>query len=192
MKNFNISLDHWVLLDENYADFLKNEIREFALNVRLKRVKKSDTNLRTIKCTQSSDYLGNGLVVFKDDNILVIDFGILAYSDDRYIAGIEIGDYLSGVFELRVDSYDYFEVLFKIEGILPLIYTWKVKKIFYETSPMFNISPDKNMIETLAPGTIYSSQEIDSTSVSCIEPVQPHFILCCTLLPPSPKFKFSV
>lgn len=191
MKNFNISLDEWVLLDENYADFLKNEVREFALNVRLKRVKKSDTNVKTIKCTQSSDYLGTGEVVFKDDNILVIDFGILAYSDDPYIEGIEIGDYLSGVFELRVDSYDYFESLFKLEGILPLIYTWKVNNIIYETSSIFNISTDKNRIRTLCPGTLYSTQEIDSTSIESIELVQPHFVLCCSLLPPNPKFEFS-
>lgn len=78
-----------------------------------------------------------GRLVFASDGVWVTDCGVLAYSEreSEIETGCKVGDFVRGNLRFGVDPFDYFERHYKIPGIPPLIYEWRIDSIEQDTTP---------------------------------------------------------
>jgi hypothetical protein len=135
MDNWYVNVNSWIIQDGNYQDFNKNEIYHFAIEFYSDNL--IETAQEEISSTRinASNYKICGKVVFSSNDFVVIDIGVLIYSENKDISKYHVGDYLSGSIWLGIDPYFYFEYGYKIEKIPALIYKWKIDKILIQTAP---------------------------------------------------------
>jgi hypothetical protein len=152
MTVWNISLNSWVIQDGNYPNFKKGQTAEFALyfhaNKDLINVGAGDLQVAFIK---DCKYTVTAKVAYVGDECWIIDFGLLAYSDNHPPKGIKVGSVFSAEIWLEIDYYFYFEFLSKNDNVPPMIYTWNVQKIFQQTAPFIK------RIST-RPGTLFGKE----------------------------------
>jgi len=137
--NLDIFLSHWIVADGNYSDFRAGEEREFALEFYAPTaLLKNAKNLKSLEPLPGYKYQIQGEVVFATNNVWVIDSGVFAYSEgvNQVCGGIEQGDFVQGEIYFGVDPFFYFESLWKLDGIPPLIYKWRVDSIEQDTTPL--------------------------------------------------------
>lgn len=80
--NLNIYMHSWIVQDGNYADFCEGETRQFALEFWAPGLlTSSHTQKKSIAADDRYMYQVNAEVAFSCAEILVIDFGLLAYSE---------------------------------------------------------------------------------------------------------------
>lgn len=136
MNLWNIGIESWIIQDGNYPDFRKGQLAEFALFFQprslLREAKSSEPDAMLIK---ESDYIVNAKVVFVGRESWVIDFGLLAYTNQPPPKGIKVGSTFSAEIWLGIDYYLYFQALSKVESVPPMIYTWNIQKILMQTAP---------------------------------------------------------
>jgi hypothetical protein len=132
-----VNLDHWIISDGNYEDFHAGEIRQFALEfyapTQLHKVGVSEKKLQLI---DKSKYRVTAEVLFASEELCVLDFGLLSYSQDADVRGaFTKGEFVEGEIYLGVDPFFYFEDLSKIEGVPALIYEWMIDSIEQDITP---------------------------------------------------------
>jgi hypothetical protein len=132
-----VNLDYWIISDGNYEDFHAGEVRQFALEFyappSLQKVGVSEKKLRPI---DKNKYQVTAEVVFASEEICVLDFGLLAYSDNADVRGaFTKGEFIEGEIGLGVDPFFYFEDLSNIEGVPALIYEWRIDSIEQDITP---------------------------------------------------------
>ena len=192
MNSWNIGLSSWIIQDGNYVDFRKNEIREFALEFYFQKFSLSELKSKKVALLQDGPlYEINGEAIYKNDDVCIIDFGLLAYSSNSNVQNVKVGDYLTGTIYLGIDYFDYFERLYKINGIPPLIYTWKIEKIFFETTPIIETKDDNGKTERVYDKSRYSTKELEKTDAWSEEEDSANYILICSPIPKKPKYIFS-
>ncbi len=116
--------------DTSRMPFEQGQTREFALAVATPSALHTD-EIPVIGCERIDDrrYWLRAQVVYRHDAVYVLDFGLLAYFEDRRFAGIDVGAYVSGEVALEVDLYQYMEAYHSLPGIPPLVYTWQIGRI---------------------------------------------------------------
>jgi hypothetical protein len=188
--NLKIYLPRWIIEDGNYADFCVGEKRKFALEFwtasPLTRSAESAVGLRR---QSQRVYHVVGRLIFATDGVLVIDCGVLAYSDQGtdVEGGCGVGDIVQGNLSFGVDPFFYLEQHFKIPGIPPLIYEWRVNSIEQDMTP-YIFSKERQLYFRDESQTRY--EEVRSTSKEFITLDQgPEFILFCSKLGTEPSHK---
>lgn len=187
MKNFIINLEEWIILDENYRDFKINEIREFALRIEFERLSKSTRNKKSLGSINSIEYSGTGEVVFKSEEFLVIDFGILVYCYYDQFHTIRVGDYLTGTFSIGIDPFDYFEYWNEVKGIPPIVYSWKIEDIMEETYDYIEIEKNPGKFQFVQDQSSGYVRTVESTDILS-KNVFTNFRLYCSLQLRKPSY----
>lgn len=129
-----VSMSSWVIQDGNYADFVVGERRRFALEFLDKTLREVKPGVRSAEALSEARYEITADIVFADRDLVMLDFGLLAYSDLRKSA-VATGSWRSGTVLLEVDHYAYFEIHSKRTGIPPAMYDWTVTGIWRQTAP---------------------------------------------------------
>ncbi len=135
-----LGLDSWIIQDENYDDFKVGEDYSFALEFYPHSVEKSDLQ-KSISRLERAEYQITCEIVYLDRDSWVIDFGLLAYQDQRPPKGFKVGDMVSGRFYIGVDHFAYFERLKYVKGFPELTYNWQLESIELETTPFIETAP---------------------------------------------------
>jgi hypothetical protein len=131
-----VGLSSWIIQDENYPDFELGEKAKFAIEFYSENGLTPGTGDAQLTQIRDERYQATGIVRFCADGVWVVDFGeVWAFCAERLPEGIAPGVIVSGGIHLGIDPFSYFERLYKLPGIPPLIYTWRIEGIAIETAP---------------------------------------------------------
>lgn len=190
MKEWNIGVDSWIIQDGNYEDFNVGQIVEFALEFYPHKIELSSSQNRTVSLIGDSRYKINGEIVFIEDKLWIIDFGICAFQESYLPSNSKVGDFISADIYLGIDYYVYFESLYKIQGIPPLIYNWNIKKIFQQTAPFIESELEGRKV-LIRDEKKLGYKEIQITNAWTDDNGSAHYILQCDKFDDTPKFKIN-
>src|SRR6267142_775971 len=135
--NLGIYLSRWIVEDGNYDDFRVGERRKFGLEFWASSPLKRTTDHRTsLQEQRDHSCCVSGRLLFATDSVLVIDCGVLAYSERKseIEGGCSVGDFVQGELKFGIDPFFYFESHSKIRGIPALIYEWQINSIEHDTT----------------------------------------------------------
>ena len=130
-----IGLSSWVIQDGNYVDFAVGERRRFAVGFFADDLHEGAPGLKHAKALGEGRYEMSGQVIVADDGLVMLDFGLLAYTDSRLPSAAD-GEWLAGRVSLEVDCYSYFEIHAKRPSVPPAVYGWTISGIWRQTAPV--------------------------------------------------------
>lgn len=134
-NSINAGIDAWVIEDGNYSDFEVGQEIQFALAFYPLSLKPSDSSSRSVAHMGGNRYKICAQVVFKRENLWVIDMGFLAYTGSHQFASIKEHDWIEGDGYIGVDEFDYREARHKDPSIPDITYSFKIEQIFLDTTP---------------------------------------------------------
>ena len=132
---WSIGLHSWIIQDGNYPDFMVGDQCRFALEFDAKHVVLTGSQRRYWEHISGARYKFVGDVVFINDKVWVIDFGLQAYTEARSPQFIQLGARVEGELYLGVDPFTYKENLWSIPGMPSLIRDFRIESISLETTP---------------------------------------------------------
>lgn len=127
-------LQSWVIQDGNYDDFAVGQRRRFAVQYFSEGFRDAEVGARAATPLGESRYEVSGQIVMAKRDLVVIDFGLLAY-DDNHPPAAARGDWVAGRVSLEVDCYSYFEIHARRRGAPPAVYAWTITGIWQQTAP---------------------------------------------------------
>lgn len=129
-----IGLSSWVIQDGNYVDFAVGERRRFAIGFLADDLHEGAPGLKHAKALGEGRYEMSGQVIVADVGLVMLDFGLLAYTDSRPPSAAD-GEWLAGRVSLEVDCYSYFEIHAQRPSVPPAVYGWTISGIWRQTAP---------------------------------------------------------
>ena len=106
-----LSMSSWVIQDGNYADFAVGEPRRFALeffdNSSSSRLREVEPGVRSAQAVGEGRHEITAEVAYARDDLVMLDFGLLAYSDARATSA-KTGTWRSGIRAPRSGSLRLF------------------------------------------------------------------------------------
>jgi len=136
----HIGLSSWIIQDGNYGDFSVGQETKFALEFYPPNGLQPCADIAlAAEHIRASRYRIRGRIVFSEPNVWVIDVGTFkAFSESKPPPHAVVGILVEGDICLGIDPFFYFEYLHRMEGMPPLTYTWLVRSILRETTPLIN------------------------------------------------------
>lgn len=131
---WQIGLSSWVVQDGTYVDFAVGERRQFAVGFFADDLHERAPGHKYAKALGESRYDVSGEVIVADHGLVMLDFGLLAYTDSRPPFAAR-GEWLAGRLSLEVDCYSYFEIHAKRPSVPPAVYAWTISGIWRQTAP---------------------------------------------------------
>ncbi len=191
----DVYMHSWIVGDGNYRDFREGETRQFALEFWAPNfLAVSQIHGKSIRADARYTYRINAQVKFSSADILVIDFGMLAYSEaaEDLQLGLNSGDFVSGQIALDVDPFFYFERLAKIADVPPLIYEWRIEAVEQDTTPLVigNVCGSAAYVRDEA-NTSFAPVKSTSEFISNSNGSTPSYVLHCARLGTAPMKQFS-
>lgn len=181
MDQWQIRVSPWIIKDGNYPHFFVSQVTQFAIELGLTKLVASPTIPKSAYATLPSEYQITGEVVYLFERTYVLDFGVLAYQETKRMPeAIKMGAQVTGEIMLEIDPYFYKAYLYKLPGIPPLIYTWRVDKIVEEASPtLYRVENGRGIISVDKSKTEY--KEVERTAE---EPsnMMVDYIMHCTIV----------
>lgn len=181
-----LSMSSWVIQDGNYADFAIGEFRRFALEFFDKDLHVADSGTRSAEATGQGQYEISAEVMFAAQNLVLLDFGLLAYSDRRGPRAT-IGTWRTGSVLLEVDCYSYFEIHSKEEGIPPAVYAWTITGIWRQAAPHI-LDPNSRMKQYVRDPARLGYLPLDRTDAWHDDDGHADYLLRCRLERDPPTF----
>ncbi len=132
---WKIVLSSWIMQDGNYDNFEAGQHAEFALEFYSEAFRKSEVRAKSAKSLGAAKYQIIGEVIYLTPEVWVLDFGICAFQESKPPEGINVGSFIAAEISLGIDPFFYFEGLYKLSGMPPLIYSWKINSIARQTAP---------------------------------------------------------
>ncbi|QWZ09955.1 hypothetical protein KRR39_09620 [Nocardioides panacis] len=132
--SWTIGLDSWVIQDGSYPDLVTGQRIDFAVEFASRGGLRQldEAHEVAVHGIGGSQYEVTAQIVHDRPNAQVIDFGMLAY----HFIGIadpehqpHVGAWVTGVINLSVDPFFYFDELAHEEGFPALTYSWTVHEI---------------------------------------------------------------
>ncbi len=140
-----IGLSGWIIQDGNYGDFGRGRRAAFALEFdplsELREPKIASAPERSLIHLGDARYNAVGQVVHVADDWWVIDFGVLAYEDQKPPENVRSGGWLCGQIGLGIDPFFYFDGRAHEPQAPALIYDWDIEKIEMQTAPASEMRP---------------------------------------------------
>ncbi|MBL9186548.1 MAG: hypothetical protein JNK23_03625 [Opitutaceae bacterium] len=153
-----IGLDAWIIQDGNYPDFSVGDVRCFALEFYAKNFSIRGEGVSRCTLRKGCDYDLSARITFKKDNLTVIDFGHLAYSEQGIAA--DVGVWIDGDFFVGIDPFMYSENWERSPNIPKIKCEWRIDRIFRQTTPLIEEKPRYFVRDE----TRFSEIEIDRTN----------------------------
>lgn len=133
---WEIGLASWIIQDGNYPDFKAGQHAQFALEFDLDdKVRFDESKVKSAKPLGGAKYEITGEIVFLTAEVCVVDFGLCAYQEHAFPKGTSIGTFVTAKMDLGVDPFFYFESLYALPGMPPLVYSWRINSIGIQTAP---------------------------------------------------------
>jgi hypothetical protein len=180
-----LGMSSWVIQDGNYPDFAVGEPRRFALEFSDKTLREVKPGIRSAEALGEARFEITADVAYAAPDLLMLDFGLLAYSDARAPAA-ESGTWRSGIVRLEVDHFTYFETHAKREGIPPAVYAWTITGIWRQTAPHI-LDPHQNIFAR-DPGRL-GYAPLDRTDAWHDDGGRAEYLLRCRLESDPPTFR---
>ena len=151
MRDVIVDLSSWIIQDGNYPDFERGRPASFALEFHAPQaLSVCEDNTRPRFSAMKMSDLGTqvydvaGKIVHIADDWWVVDFGILAFREEKPpIRNIKQGSCVRGEISLAIDPYFYFEQLAHRNDAPALIYDWTIAKIEIQTAPLIEVAPKR-------------------------------------------------
>jgi hypothetical protein len=129
-----VGFSSWIIGDGNYGDFVAGEAYAFALEYYNEQpFEACGGSTRDRTSLGGANYRVEGDVTFHDDEMVVIDTGMLAYRELH--SGPKPPRHFAGALRLGVDPFLYFERLARRPDVPALIFDWRIHRIDVETAP---------------------------------------------------------
>lgn len=187
MSEWKIGMSSWIIQDGNYGDFRVQEQAEFALEFYPLQCKPSSSSKKHANCLHASKYLVNAEVVFVAERCFVIDFGILAYRQEAPPNSIQVGHWVEAEIYLGIDPFFYFGDLAHLNGMSPLIYTWRINKIGIETAPFIETVKECGSRMMVRDARKLAFRDIEQTDAWKDDNGSGEYVFDCTLMNDLPK-----
>jgi hypothetical protein len=111
-----VSQSSWVIQDGNYPNFSVGDRQRFAVEFHVDHLAPAALGEMAAAPRGDAAYDITAQVAFRAKDLVLLDFGILAYSDHNEIIA-RTGEWLTGQVRLAVDCYSYFEIHSKRRGV---------------------------------------------------------------------------
>jgi hypothetical protein len=134
-----VGLAGWVIQDGNYEDFEVGSTRRFAVEFYTSDPNgppRSNLARKLVEHVGDDQYEINGEVAVATDDLLMLDFGLLAYREVRERPALGTG-WRAGTVSLGVDPFFYFEGHAKRPDVPPAIYSWDITGLWRQSAPFF-------------------------------------------------------
>ena len=178
MELLNVGLSSWIIQDGNYADFSVGQETQFALEFYSPSLKSSECNRRSAVSLIGSQYQTCGQVVFRAEDVCVLDIGFLAYQQDPPPHFTE-GTWVEGEIYLGIDHFAYFEGLKNTPGMPQLTYNFRIHEILLETTPWLTTADASGRKIMVRDEQNTSYREVSKTDAWNDDNEHAHYILRC-------------
>jgi len=186
MITWNIGLASWIIQDGNYPDFSTGDQRRFALEFGTQSLSPSLSKEVYVEHVSGARYTFAADVVFLNDEVWVIDFGLPAYTEARPPQFVRQGVRVEGELYLGVDPFTYMESLRNTPGMPSLFQDFRIERILLESTPWiagyFGATPTLVRDETKE-----SFVSIPKTDAWRDDNQNAHYVMECTLLSPDAR-----
>jgi hypothetical protein len=136
MDEWLIHLSGWIIQDGNYPDFTSGQRAEFAVEYWWADGPRDTTATKSqARLLDGAKYSVNARVICMQDEVAVVDIGLLVFHEEASPHRAEVGAVLEGQLALGVDPYFYFERLAKDPNLPDLVYTWEILRIEQDMTP---------------------------------------------------------
>jgi hypothetical protein len=182
---WSLGLAAWIVQDGNYGDFTRGQHIEVAAEFAFQQQPSSGVERGcAAQLYDGSTYDLAGKVVIATRDAWVLDVGgLLVYQRRRPpVAGIGVGDIVSGRAYLGVDPSFYFESLAQQPEIPPMIYTWNVTQVLRQMAPFV----EQGGILRRDPEKL-GWQDVPATDAWKDDAGNAEYVLRCEVLPHAPK-----
>lgn len=181
IKNqWDIGVASWIIQDGNYEDFKVENPVEFALQFYSKEFYPSHIKQKFSEKSGPSKYVINGEVIYLSPDAWILDFGVCAYRADEPPPGITLNSFVAAEIYLSIDDFVYYDYLYEIIGMPPMIYSWDINSIIQESrpAPYSNKQPIYKFVN--------KTNAWEDCGGSC------HYILSCTKSDQPPKHQMAI
>ena len=180
-----LGLASWIIQDGNYPDFSTGDQRRFALEFSTEILSPSGSKEPYVEHVSGARYAFAAKVVFVNDEVWVIDFGLPAYTEAQAPEFVRQGMCVEGKLYLGVDPFFYMESLRDSPGMPSLFLDFRIERILLETTPW--IAGYVGATRTLVRDeTKESFLSVPKTDAWRDDNQNAHYVLGCTLLSPGP------
>jgi hypothetical protein len=183
-----VGIDAWIIQDGNYEDLEVGQPISFALEFYAKEYFDSAGEDKGLQ-QRSDEFISNGVgeVVFIGPKVWIADFGVMAYAEGSPPPGLRIGSKFGAKIYIGIDHYPYFEDFYRLEGIPPLIYSWNIRDLKLDVTPLIQGS-DRALVRDESRIAFRNIEKMDSWKD---ENGHGDYIATCELANAQPKQQVS-
>jgi len=186
---WEIGLSSWIIQDGNYDNFETGQVAEFALEFYSKTFQPSNTKQKSFKRLGAAKYEITGEVIYLTPEVWVLDFGICAFQESKPPEGINVGSFVAAEIYLGIDPFFYFERLYTLPKMSPLIYSWKINSIGQQTAPFIETREPSGQKVLIRDENKLGYRTIAKTDAWKDDGGSAEYVLTCTRLNVPPKFE---
>lgn len=187
MSDWRIGLSSWIIQDGNYGDFECGLRAEFAVEFYPHEWRPSKARVRRATWLQQSLYRVNAEVTFASPECVVIDCGVISAYRQGTSGGVVPGAWVEAEVYLGIDPFFYFEDLAHLDGVPPLIHTWRVTGIALETTPFLESRDDHGRRVRTRDASRVGHRPVRRTNAWTDDGGSAEYVLSCALLEDTPR-----
>lgn len=135
MNSLHIGVSSWIIQDGNYPDFRIGDVARFALEFHPHTIQESKASSTACARMIASNYRVTAQTIFLKSNVIVLDFGLLAYDQALPPKWMKSGMSVDAEIYVGIDPFFYSEELHAARGMPELRYEFRVRGIDLETTP---------------------------------------------------------
>jgi len=186
---WEIGLSSWIIQDGNYPDFTVGQQAEFALELCPQSVCLSDPKVKYAKSLGAAKYEINGEIVFLNPEVWVLDFGLCAFQQSAPPNGLRVGKFVTAEIYLGIDPFFYFERLYMLSWMPPLVYSWIIDSISQQTAPFIETGEPSGQRILVRDQRKLGYRTIKGTNAWNDDEGHGEYVLNCTRLDVPPKME---
>jgi hypothetical protein len=188
-ETWEIGLSSWIIQDGNYPDFTVERAAEFALEFCPTTVRRSQSIAKSAKRLGAARYEINCEIVYLKPEVWVLDFGLCAFQKSTPPKGLSVDKFITAEIYLGIDPFFYFERLYTISGMPPLVYSWRIKPIAQQTAPFIESREPSGQTFLVRDERRLGYKAIEKTDAWNDDDGRGEYVLNCARLDVPPKFK---
>jgi hypothetical protein len=179
MQTYFVGLSSWIIQDGNYGDFAVGSAAKFALEFYPHTMQLAQSHEQQLERIRASRYRVRGQVLYVDRSAWVVDFGIMAYQNQKPQRTVNKGSWIESEIYLGIDPFFYFEELHARSGMPDLQYEWRIRNIFLETTPWLSTKDETGRTILTRDEQRESFTEVAETNAWEDDQGRAHYILEC-------------
>ena len=94
---------------------------------------------------------------------------------------------MSGIVHLEIDHFVYFESLYAVPGMPPLIYNWRIENVLQQTAPFIETRSETGHTKRTRDATKWGWKTIQGTDAWSDDGGYAEYLLVCALLNSKPR-----